>query len=86
MSCRRSASHPKTHTHTHTHTGYTLHYPQCLRRLPHSAQLALSTETTGLVSTELATVSVFEDDLIVGEEQLRHDVRILPVQPQGALR
>lgn len=34
---------------------------------------------------KLATVSVLEDDLVVGEEQLRHDVGVLPVQPQGAL-
>ena len=50
------------------------------------ARLAVSIETSVVVSTELATVSVLEDDLVVGEEQLRHDVRVLPVQPQGALR
>lgn len=31
------------------------------------------------------TVSILEDDLIVLKEQLRHDVRILPVEPQWSL-
>lgn len=32
-----------------------------------------------------ATVAILEDDLVVGEEQLRHDVGVLPVQPQWTL-
>lgn len=38
-----------------------------------------------MLRVKLATISILEDNLIVGEEQLGHDVWVLPVQPQGAL-
>lgn len=41
--------------------------------------------SSNTVSVKLVTISVLEDDLIVGEEKLRHDIRVFPVQPQGAL-
>lgn len=50
------------------------------------ALLESSIEINVGVSVELATISILEDNLIVGEEQLGHDVRVLPVQPQRALR
>lgn len=43
------------------------------------------TPSINLRSYVRVTVSILEDDLIVLKEQLRHDVRILPVEPQWSL-
>src|SRR4029434_9677630 len=54
-----------------------------------SAPRSVSTESTQgthtHTQTDIHTIPVFEDDLIVGKQQLTHDVRILPVQPEGPL-